>query len=249
MAQAQATSEEDALFSQQESMTYRVQYGPSHLADLSLDIGCDDQQRVGARLFAQSRGMTRRLHPFRVRLDTRANAGDGRALQAQTWIEERGEARRYRSRFTANPQVVTEMLFRENESTEEVELPGPGHDLLSWMLDLRRHVSTQGRQQEEQRYILWDGWKLVWLDVTPGDVEVMETPLGDVRAQAFHLQRTRLHHDSDDRFEAQSRAENLGTIWIEVSTRALPVAMAFNAPIGHVRIHLRTYDRRRCDEE
>ncbi len=235
------------VYSHQESMTYRVEYGPSHLADLGFEVGCDDEGVVSARLMANSKGLARRVHPFRVRLDTIARPITGGTRQAQTLIEEKGAARRYRSRFDRTPQVSTDAVIRGAESQEVVQLPSTGHDLLSWMLHLRREVSKSGQQDQARRYTLWDGWKLVWLDVHPGAVEEMSTPTDEVRAQAFTLRRTRLHHSGDSRFEAQADVEELGTIWIEVSPRALPVAMAFRAPIGRVQIHIQAYQSDPCE--
>lgn len=234
------------FLSREESLVYRVAYGPSHLADLDLTIGCEDQGRLEAKLVAESQGMTNRVHPFRVRLDTNTDLNGAATSWAQTWIREKGSTRRYRSRFDNSPQVATEASIGGNESREIIGLPTAGHDLLSWIMHLRRDVADQGRLSESKRYALWDGWKLVWLDVTPGDVEIKETPLGDVRAQSFRLRRTRLHHEGDERFEPREEIEELGTIWIEVAGRALPVAMAFRAPIGNVRIRLDDYESTGC---
>lgn len=240
-----ASAGEGEVFSLQESMTYRVGYGPAHLADLSLDVSCRKGEEVEARLQASSRGMARRVHPFRVELGTMLRLQGG-SRQALTWIEEKGELRQYRSEFTPAPQVLTRAEVRGRESTESVGLPASGHDLLSWVLHLRGYMSAEGAQRQGRRYTLWDGWKLVWLDVIPGEVVEISTSAGEFRAQSFRLRRTRLHHQGEERFQARTDTEELGTIWLEVSSRALPVAMAFRAPIGRVRIELESFERTRC---
>lgn len=246
-APAPAAAQEDVVESQHESMTYHVHYGPAHLADLKLDVECDGDGQVAAKLWANSQGMASRIHPFRVRLDTRlATASERGAAAAQTFIEEKGQPRRYRSRFDDAPRVATESVVHDRQDREIVALPDAGHDLLSWMLELRRHIARDGRQTVSRRYALWDGWKLVWLDVTPGAVEEMETDQGTLSVQTFELERTRLHHDGDEVFEPRAATETLGTLWIEVDTRALPVAMSFEAPIGRVRIEIDDYEADEC---
>ena len=247
MAASGAMAEGEPVYPQDESMNYVVEYGPASLADLALDIDCAGDDEVTARLWAESQGMAQRIHPFRVRLDTETTFGSSGAVRAQTWIEEKGEARRYRSRFNDAPRVATHADIFGETSRDVAALPEQGHDLLSWILELRRLVAADGARQDRRRYPLWDGWKLVWLDVIPGDIDVRETAEGDLRVQAFDLRRTRLHHEGDELFEPKADPESLGTIWIEVGPRALPVAMAFEAPIGEVHIELTNYEADGCD--
>ncbi|RAL20285.1 hypothetical protein DL240_18065 [Lujinxingia litoralis] len=229
-----------------EQARYRVSYGPAHLADLSLEVRCLEGARAQGRLFAKSRGMASQVHPFRVQLDTLREEG-GAALRAQTFIEERGEPRRYRSRFVREPRVRTEWEFRGVTRREQARLPGHGHDLLSWMLRLREEVAGQGELQGRRRFVVWDGWKLVYLDVTPGRVEERWTEVGALRAQRFALSRTFLNHEAEQapRPAGQS-VQALGAIWIELAPRALPVEMAFEAPIGEVRIEVQAHQGQGC---
>lgn len=230
-----------------ERARYRVEYGPAHLADLALEVGCANEERVQGRLFARSRGMANQVHPFRVQLDTVTVLASG-ALRAQTFIEEEGEARRYRSRFVAEPRVRTEREFRGKTHREQALLPGRGHDLLSWMLTLRKRVASQGALEGRQRFVVWDGWKLVYLDAIPAAVEDRWTPVGSVRAQRFSLQRTYLSHGPEQAARPSGEeVERLGSIWIEVAPRALPVEMAFRAPIGQVRIVLQAHQPNSCE--
>lgn len=241
-------AEDGGVDATQESMTYRVGYGPAHLAELEIDVDCDADGVVTASLVADSQGMANRVHPFRVRLDTQASSQG--ASHAQTWIREKGQVRRYRSQFNGadGPRVATESVVLDQTSREIVSLPDRGHDLLSWMLHLRRRIAEDGRLSESIRYPVWDGWKLVWLDVTPGEVESMETSQGSFDVQVFELQRTHLHHEGEQLFETKNRAESLGTIWFEVGSRALPVRMTFEAPIGKVRIDIADYERTDCEQ-
>lgn len=241
---AQAQHEEP--LPREEQFRYRVGYGLAHLANLGLTLDCGHGGELSARLIAQSTGMTSRIHPFRVRLDSvRPLPGEG-PHQAQTWIEEHGELRRYRSSFDQTPQVRTSAEFRGEEWQELVALPAAGHDLLSWVLQLRQDVARSGVQKGARRFPLWDGWKLVWLDVSPGPVVQKQVDGKPVQAQSFRLRRTRLDHEDQGRYAALGPAEELGTLWIEVSERALPVGMAFRAPIGRVRIDLIAYEPRQC---
>lgn len=239
-----ASAQEAPLFPQHEEISYRVGYGPAHLADMNLVVQCVGTQIQG-NLEAQSKGLARRVHPFRVKLGTRARIGGGSEV-AQTWIEEKGELRSYESSFNGAPGVETRAEIRGRSQEETVELPAMGHDLLSWLFHLRRQVSRDGEQQGARRYTLWDGWKLVFLDVHPGERIALETEKGVLESQAFGLRRTRLFHDAERRFGVSEEVEELGTIWIELAPRALPVAMAFRAPIGQVRIELAGYVERAC---
>lgn len=239
---------EGTPYSMQETFDYQVKYGPAHLADLRVDIGCRSgtDGRVRATLRASSRGMAKRVHPFRVRLDTETSTNSSRAVRAQTWIREQGEVRRYRSRFDDSPRVRTEADIYGSGATDTAPLPDTGHDLLSWMLDLRDAIAEEGPRQNPRRYPLWDGWKLVWLEVTPSQPTRLETPAGWMDVQPFELHRTEIHHEGSDQFEPKDDTEHLGTIWIEVTDRALPVAMDFDAPIGRVKIELTDFDRTDC---
>lgn len=241
-----AMADDDGVSTTEESMIFSVGYGPASLAGLELDVDCDSQGSVGATLIADSQGMADRVHPFRVRLDTRTNSRG--ASQAQTWIREKGQVRRFRSQFHETPRVATKSVIHGRDEQELVALPDAGHDLLSWMLDIRRHIQDEGRLTERLRYPVWDGWKLVWLDVTPGKVQSMETEVGTFEVQEFELRRTQLHHEGEKLFEAKASAERLGTIWFEVTPRALPVGMAFDAPIGRVRIDIEAYETAVCDK-
>jgi hypothetical protein len=238
----------DEPFRSVETTSYRVQYGPSHLAEMNVEVSCGTEGIVTARLSAESQGFARRIHAFQVRLDSRLDLGRGSTSQAQTFIVEKGQLRRFRSQFDTTPQVATEALRHGETHREQVRLPDLGQDLLSWILELRQRIATEGVQEQPLRYPLWDGWKLVYLDVTPGQVEELWTPVGDVEAQAFTLQRTRLHHTGPFLFEAQRDAEELGTIWIETAPRALPVSMTFRAPIGRVRIELHELTEEQCPQ-
>ncbi|TXD35616.1 DUF3108 domain-containing protein [Lujinxingia vulgaris] len=230
-----------------ERARYRVSYGPAHLADLSLEVGCEGAEEERGRLFARSRGMASQVHPFRVQLDTVRAKGAG-SLKAQTFIEEDGVPRRYRSRFGEEPRVRTEWEFRGVTRREEALLPGRGHDLLSWMLALRERVGRGEALEARQRFVVWDGWKLVYLDALPAEVEERWTPVGAVRAQRFELRRTYLSHGAEQVARPSGQgAEELGAIWIELSERALPVEMAFEAPIGRVRIALQAHQDAGCE--
>ena len=229
-----------------ERARYRVSYGPAHLADLALEVGCGEEEQRG-RLFARSRGMASQVHPFRVQLDTVTRVGEG-AVRAQTFIEEDGVPRRYRSQFAAEPRVRTEWEFRGVTRREQALLPGRGHDLLSWMLALRERVGRGEALEARQRFVVWDGWKLVYLDAIPAEVEERWTPLGSVRAQRFVLRRTYLSHGAEQVARPSGQgAEELGAIWMELSERALPVEMAFLAPIGRVRIALQAHQAGGCE--
>lgn len=241
-----AMADEDEFLTQNEVLTYRVAYGPSHLADLQMSLRCSQSGPMEATLVAESQGMADRVHPFRVRLDTRTDLDRQAQGWAQTWIREKGSVRRYRSRFDASPQVATEAHIGRRQERQIVELPQAGHDLLSWLMVLRREVAADGELTGRRRYALWDGWKLVWLDVIADDVETRRNDAGEFSAQAFRLRRTELHHDGEQRFEARQGSEELGTVYIELSPRALPVAMAFKAPIGRVRINLQSFERDPC---
>ncbi len=232
-------------FGAAESAVYEVRYGPSHLAEMGVETSCAEDGVVTSRLTAASRGLARRIHPFQVRLDTRANVDGGRSERSQTFIHEKGVSRRYRSQFDTSPQVSTEAQVRGRTEREQVGLPRVGQDLLSWMLHLRLDVAREGALQGARRYALWDGWKLVYLDVMPGDVEEVWTPVGEVEAQAFRLRRTRLEQAGAG-WERAEATEELGTLWIETSPRALPVSMSFRAPIGSVRIEIQELERRSC---
>ncbi|RVU43135.1 DUF3108 domain-containing protein [Lujinxingia sediminis] len=230
-----------------ERARYRVSYGPAHLADLALEVGCEREAQVQGRLFARSRGMASQVHPFRVQLDTVVRVGEG-AVRAQTFIEEDGVPRRYRSHFGGEPRVRTEWEFRGVTRREQALLPGRGHDLLSWMLALRERVGRGESLEARQRFVVWDGWKLVYLDAIPAEVEERWTPVGSVRAQRFVLQRTHLSHGVDQAARPSGEgAEELGAIWMELSERALPVEMAFLAPIGRVRIALQAHQAGSCE--
>ena len=244
-----ATAAGQEPYGASETAVYRVQYGPSHLAQMAVEVSCEQDGVVRATLSAASRGLARRVHPFQVRLDTAALVVEGRSEQGQTFIHEKGEGRRYQSLFDGGrPSVATRWSRRGGEGREQVVLPGVGNDLLSWMLHLRYDLAREGGLSQARRYALWDGWKLVYLDVTPGAVEDLWTPAGAGEAQAFILRRTRLYHEGERLFEAQDDAEDLGTIWLATTEAATPMAMSFRAPIGRVRIELESLERRACGE-
>lgn len=244
MAGSDVEAREVNLFPFQESIEYRVSYGPARLADMHLEVQCREGY-VEARLKAESMGLARRVHPFEVVLESRARVGGG-SEESLTWIDEKGEERWYRSAFEEGLEVATEVRIGARERRDEVKLPARGYDLLSWMLHLRRQVAREGRQEVGRRYTVWDGWKLSWLDVVPQEVERVMTPAGEVEAQGFRLRRTLLGHELGEAFEVQEEAEEVGTVWLEVAPRAMPVAMHFLAPIGRVKIELVVYEERAC---
>jgi len=219
-----------------ERLQYSVHYGPATLAELNFHVGCSAQSYRPAMLNAQSLGFADQVRSFTVRLDTFVDGGSGYSLEGRTFIEEKGEPRRYRSRFSPHPSVRVERQFRGSTRHQEHLLPARSHDLLSWLLHLRKERTLTPNTRHT--YHVWDGWKLVQLDATIGSSETIRSPRGTFTAFPITLERTRLHHEGQKRFEVQSSKEGLGTIWLSADSRRLPIAMNFRAPIGEVRIAL-----------
>lgn len=229
---------------EREVMSYRVVYGPARVAKVEIAVDATDEAVVTGSLDAESQGMARWMHPFSVQLETSVDVAGGRALEARTAIEEDGSHRCYESRFSEDPEVVTEVNAGGETRRQIVELPETAHDLISWLVELRRMVASDAVGDKAHRFTVWDGWKLTRLEVQPGSVETKKSAVGTLPCRAFELRRWRLGHDGDAAFEPTGPPEKLGTLWIERRARALPVKMTFHAPIGRVGIELMQWEER-----
>ncbi|MFU8802859.1 MAG: DUF3108 domain-containing protein [Bradymonadaceae bacterium] len=220
-----------------ERLQYSVHYGPATLASLNVQVGCTARSYRPAMLTAQSQGFADQVRSFTVRLDSFIEARSGYSLEGRTFIEEKGLPRRYRSRFSANPSVRVEREFRGKTRHEDIKLPQRGHDLLSWLLDLRNEPTLATNTRHS--YFVWDGWKLVQLDAIIGKPEKIQSPQGTYTAYPITLERTRLPHDAGEVARGvRHKKERVGTLWLTTDARRLPIAMTFRAPIGEVRITL-----------
>ncbi|MBA2661509.1 MAG: DUF3108 domain-containing protein [Bradymonadaceae bacterium] len=232
------------LAKSQERFQYAVHYGPAAIGEVSLQVGCPTTSYVAALATAKSYGFAQQIYGFSMRLDSFIDPQSGQVLEGRTHIEEKGVPRNFRSRFSSEPSVAVTRTFRGIERHAAHALPMRGHDLLSWMLDMRRAlVWTAGMSKH---YIVWDGWKLMRIEARVAERETVWTPHAIFEAYPVKIFRTRLFHQENQGFKAQSPKEELGTAWFSADSARLPVAMNYNAPIGQVRVLLTSVRRAQC---
>jgi hypothetical protein len=236
-----------------EKHRYEVSFSDARLATVRLRTACPDTSRstpyIPAVIYAFSQGFASKVHSFVIRLDSFMSTSRDRSYEGRTRITEEGETRRFKSRFRKKPSVETLKTWAGGEKTyrQNVSLPGPGHDLISWLYELRDVPSlTAG---DRHTFYVWDGWKLVRLVATVEERSRVSTPMGTFHAFPVELVRTRLHHEGAKRFKPREDAEKLGTVWLRDDRYRRPVAMHFHSPIGTVKIRLEASRVRSCKKK
>lgn len=229
-----------------EKFYYHVHYGKSRVANVNLFTGCTNTKTKPAAMMAISKGLAEQIHSFSIRFDSMLKPRQTTPLLGITSITEEGRTRVYRSRFKGQKtsKINVTSRFKGKFKRQNIDLPYPAHDMLSWILDLRTKSSFAPKTQ--YTYYVWDGWKLFRLNATVKKAERMITPSGNYKAHRIELKRTRLHHDGDKKLTAKKKTENLGIIWLSTDAQKMPVAINFYAAVGNANIRLLKHTKKTC---
>lgn len=228
-----------------ERSAYEVSWRGARVASLQLLTGCPTHTHLPAALSAQSTGLARDLHAFVIRLDSFLSPTLFTPLQGRTHITEEGKKRSYISMFSPTPAVtVNATIFGTAKDPVTHALPAQGHDLLSWLLHLR--WQTPLKHGLNQRYHVWDGWKLVELRASVQRAESIATPHKTYTAWSIAVTRAPLSLLPQP---ATPRAvpQPLGTLWIEQAAPHRLVAMDFESRVGLANIRINTSSLTPCD--
>lgn len=231
-----------------EKLHYEVRFRGARVATILLQTGCPTSSYRPAALVAKSLGFVDELHSFHIRFDSFLATQNILPRQGRTRITEEGRTRRYISTFAAEDgdhrADVRAKIFDRKERAQQVALPGPTHDMLSWLLHLRRHNDWEPKASTS--YFVWDGWKLSTLRTQTRVAQPLTTPYGTYRTHPIDLKRTVHHHSGDEKFQPKEEVDDLGTLWFTTGGDHVLVGMDFHSRLGTATIRLTHASRSTC---
>lgn len=235
---------------QREQLTYSVSYNGARVAAVQLHSGCPAKTYRPMALVASSVGLLDAVvTSFIIRFDTFLGLADAAPREGHSKITEDGATRTYRTTFhpALTPRVRSSVRGQDYDWRLPA-LPARPHDMLSWMYALREDQALTS--DTRRRMLVWDGWKLFWLDVRAARPTALTTPAGRFDALPISLTRQRIHHDGDAParlFKPSRDPEPLGTLWLRDDARRTPVGIDFASPIGAVIVRLERAQLTPCD--
>jgi hypothetical protein len=234
-----------------EQHLYSVTYNSARVAAVQLHSGCPTATYRPTAMVATSAGLIDAIvTSFLIRFDSFLSLTPIPVpREAHSRITEDGVTRTYRTTFSPalTPRIRANVLKKDYD-WRLPELPARPHDMISWVYALRaRDTIAAG---DRQRFLVWDGWKLFWLNTSTAAASTLITPAGSFKAYPIRLTRQRIHHDGDPAtklFKPSREAEELGTLWLRDDAAHTPVGIDFASPIGHVLVRLERSTSAPCD--
>jgi hypothetical protein len=222
---------------QSEQLAYSVTFGAARVAAVQLHTGCPAKDHRAAALVASSSGLADVVSTFLIRFDSFLALDAPLPREARSKITEDGQTRAYRTTFdpALTPRVRSKVRGKDYDWRLPT-LPSRPHDMLSWVFALRADPDLSPGQR--RRMLVWDGWKLFWLDARVDKLAALITPAGRTQAIPIALTRHRIHHDGDALFKPSRDPELLGTLWLSNSPSRTPVGIDFASPIGMVAVRI-----------
>jgi hypothetical protein len=242
---ASAQAQQVAL---KEQLSYAVTFKGGRVANVTLHTGCPTERYTPTALIATSVGVIEHLKSFLIRLDSflpNQLTSPRPPFEAHSRITEDEQTRLYKTSFSPalTPRVRSKVLNKDYD-WRLPELPTSAHDMLSWVYDLRGLATL--KPGTTQRYLVWDGWKLFWLDASALKLAPLILTSGQTQALPIKLTRQRIHHDPSLAFTPQRDPEPLGTLYLATNAPRTPVGFDFDSPIGHVLVRLERTSQTPC---
>lgn len=229
-----------------EQLAYSVTFSAARVAAVQLHAGCPAKEHIPTALVASSSGLVDVVSTFLIRFDSFLALDAPLPREARSKITEDGQTRAYRTTFdpALTPRVRSQVRGKDYDWRLPT-LPARPHDMLSWVFALRADPDLSPGQR--RRMLVWDGWKLFWLDARVDKTAALITPAGRTQAIPIALTRHRIHHDGDALFKPSRDPEPLGTLWLSDSPSRTPVGIDFASPIGAVIVRLERAQLTPCD--